>query len=194
MNKNKFSSIIITAGALLVFASLLLLIYNEITAYEAGNVIDLSAAEWDEEDEEIILLDNEEESVAVVTLDGNTYMGYITIPSLGLNLPVLSEWSYTNLKIAPCRYSGTADSGNLIICGHNYTTHFGMLKNLTVGDDIYYVSIDGTVYHYTVTELETLAGTAVEEMISSDYDLTLFTCTYSGQSRVTVRCTLQDID
>ncbi len=30
----------------------------------------------------------------------------------------------------------------------------------------------------------------VEEMITGDWDLTLFTCTLGGQTRVTVRCQL----
>ena len=37
-------------------------------------------------------------------------------------------------------------------------------------------------------QVETLAPTAVDEMTGGDWDLTLFTCTYSGQARVTVRC------
>ena len=36
--------------------------------------------------------------------------------------------------------------------------------------------------------MDTLAATAVEEMTDSGFDLTLFTCNYSGQARVTVRC------
>jgi sortase A len=43
-----------------------------------------------------------------------------------------------------------------------------------------------------VAEVETLEPTAVEEMTNSGYALTLFTCTYGGQSRVTVRCDLVD--
>ena len=37
-------------------------------------------------------------------------------------------------------------------------------------------------------EIERLRPTAVKEMTSGDWDLTLFTCTVGGQSRVTVRC------
>ncbi len=39
-----------------------------------------------------------------------------------------------------------------------------------------------------VAEVETLAPTAVEEMKSKDWDLTLFSCTIDGGARVTVRC------
>ena len=35
---------------------------------------------------------------------------------------------------------------------------------------------------------ETLPETAVEEMRAGEWDLTLFTCTYDGRARVTVRC------
>ena len=35
--------------------------------------------------------------------------------------------------------------------------------------------------------LEILQPTAVEEMTAGEFDLTLFTCTYGGKSRVTVR-------
>lgn len=41
---------------------------------------------------------------------------------------------------------------------------------------------------YKVAEFEELLPTDVEKMESSGYDLTLFTCTYGGRYRVTVRC------
>ena len=46
----------------------------------------------------------------------------------------------------------------------------------------------GAVRRYTVAEVTTLEPTAVEQMTDSGYNLTLFTCTYGGKSRVTVRC------
>jgi len=57
-------------------------------------------------------------------IDGNNYIGVIDIPCLGLSLPIISDWSYPNLKIAPCRYKGSAYQDNLIIAGHNYQSHF----------------------------------------------------------------------
>jgi sortase A len=40
--------------------------------------------------------------------------------------------------------------------------------------------------------MEILSPFAVEEMTSGDWDMTLFTCTVGGQSRVTVRCVLEE--
>ena len=54
--------------------------------------------------------------------------------------------------------------------------------------------MDGNLFTYEMAERETLMPTSVEEMTSGDWDLTLFTCTVGGQSRVTVRCTLVEGD
>ena len=37
--------------------------------------------------------------------------------------------------------------------------------------------------------VETLPAAAVAEMTAGEYPLSLFTCDYSGQARITVRCT-----
>jgi sortase A len=47
--------------------------------------------------------------------------------------------------------------------------------------------MDGNVFVYEAAVVETLGPTDVEEMHSGDWDLTLFTCTVGGRSRVTVR-------
>lgn len=35
------------------------------------------------------------------------YLGVLTIPALGLELPVQTEWSKANLKVSPCRQCGS---------------------------------------------------------------------------------------
>ena len=50
--------------------------------------------------------------------------------------------------------------------------------------------MDGNRFIYAVSGTEQLPGTAIEEMKSGDWDLTLFTCTIGGAARVTVRCVL----
>jgi sortase A len=121
-------------------------------------------------------------------IDGVKYVGYLDIPDLELTLPVISEWSYEALKIAPARYSDASTSHGLIIAGHSYSKHFGALSSLEAGAVIYFTDLHGTMYSFEVTELQTLAPTDVDVMVSGDYDLTLFTCTPGGDNRVTVRC------
>ncbi len=123
-----------------------------------------------------------------------SYMGLLSIPSLGLELPVMSDWSYPNLRVAPCRYSGTVADGNLIIAAHNYRSHFGRISELDSGDEIIFTDGGGVVHKYNVVQSEIINGkdAAAMEYGSDDWDITLFTCTYSGLTRVTVRAVLAE--
>lgn len=128
----------------------------------------------------------------VLEVDGKRYIGTISIPAVDIELPVQESWSLLLLKTAPCRYMGSVYQGDLILCAHNYAAHFGRLKNLQPGDGVTFTDVDGNEFHYIVAQMESIAGTAVEEMESGEWDLTLFTCTLDGQARVTVRCNLLD--
>lgn len=121
------------------------------------------------------------------TVNGRAYIGVLSIPSLNLELPVLSQWSYPNLKEAPCRYSGSLYQNDLIICAHNYASHFGRLKTLQPGDTLLFTDMDDQVVSFQMVEQETLEPNDQEAMTTGDWDLTLFTCTPGGQTRVTVR-------
>ena len=121
-------------------------------------------------------------------VNGYDCIGILSIPVLELELPVLTDWSYSKLKIAPCRYFGSCKETDFVIAAHNYRSHFGRLSELQPKDLILFTDISGTVYCYEVVLLETLPANATEEMITSGFDLSLYTCTPGGSSRVTVRC------
>ncbi len=117
-----------------------------------------------------------------------TSIGIVSIPVLELELPILADWSDEKLKSAPCCYYGSYYEPDYVIAGHNYTAHFGKLSHLQAGDLILFTDVTGAVYCYEVVLLETLAATATEEMITSGFDLSLYTCTLGGSNRITVRC------
>lgn len=123
-----------------------------------------------------------------VQINGHSYIGYLSVPELSLELPVMADWDYDKLQIAPCRYSGTTGGDDLVLMAHNYPNHFGKLSELKEGDDVFFTDMDGAVTHYQVLAFDVLDPSAVEEMVSGSFDLTLFTCTYGGKSRVTVYC------
>lgn len=132
--------------------------------------------------------DSDPSVMTEIELDGNYYIGYLSIPALGLELPVMAQWDYERLRIAPCRYTGSVKTDDLVIAAHNYSRHFGGISQFSGGEDVYFTDLDGMRYCYQVVKVETLEPAAVEEMSAGKYDLTLFTCTYGGASRVTVRC------
>ena len=194
--KHKGKGLIFT-GLLLIAAALFLTGYNLFDQMRAQRSAAQAAAQLTEQlpqtsqaDVPDYLLSPEME-MPVETIDGVDYVGVLRIPALALELPVISQWSYPLLKIAPCRYSGSAYQNNLVLCAHNYASHFGNLKNLHIGAAVTFTDMDGNLFTYQVAELETLPPQATEEMENGDWDLSLFTCTVGGQSRVTVRCTAE---
>lgn len=124
----------------------------------------------------------------VIQVDGYNCIGVLSIPVLELELPVLTDWSYAKLKIAPCHYYGTYFESDFVIAAHNYQSHFGKLPQLQPKDLVLFTDVSGTTHCYEVVLIETLPGNATEEMITSGFDLSLYTCTSGGSNRVTVRC------
>jgi sortase A len=121
-------------------------------------------------------------------VNGYDSIGILSIPVLELELPILADWSYAKLKKAPCHYYGTYYEPNFVIAGHNYKTHFRKLSQLQEGDLVIFTDATGAPHYYEVVLLETMQKEATAEMITSGFDLSLYTCTPGGASRVTVRC------
>ncbi|NLX75694.1 MAG: sortase, partial [Synergistaceae bacterium] len=127
----------------------------------------------------------------VTVIDGYDYVGYLSVPKLELMLPVMAEWDYARLKIAPCRQFGSTRTDDLVIAAHNYKNHFGYLSKLEAGDTVIFTDMDGIENIYEVDYWDTLASIEVEAVQNSGYDLVLYTCTYGGKSRVAVFCNRQ---
>ena len=184
----KSGVILISLGAVLILAALLLFLYNRSEDRRAGqeaeslleDVRSTMAANADPEPQE--------EPAEEITYD---YAGVIAIPDLSLELPVIDQWSYARLKVAPCRQSGAAADGDLVIAAHNYKSHFGYLDRLEPGASVIFTDMEGTVYRYAVEEIRQLAPEDAEDVssvFSSEYPLVLYTCTPGGKARVAVFC------
>ena len=137
-------------------------------------------------EEDVLVVDNR--TLPVQTINGRGHVGMIQIPALSLELPVQSPYVYDWLVYAPCLYAGDPYHNNTVICGHNYDSHFGRLKTLSEGDELFFITMDGEIFHYRLSVIDILGPLAREEMLhSKGWDLTLFTCTLGGEYRVTAR-------
>lgn len=124
----------------------------------------------------------------VEEIDGHRYIGIISIPDIELELPVIENWDYEELKIAPCRYFGSVYTDNLIICGHNHSKHFLNIKKLYAGTQIFFTDVAGNEFEYKLIRKDTIDGDDVEGMLSGEWDMTLFTCSPLRTDRVALRC------
>ncbi len=183
-----------TVGILCISAAVALLTYNNtenknaktqstVLVESIAGIIEQNKLESYEEDP----FDTE---MKTVKIDGYDYIGYLYIPLLNLELPVMSEWDYDRLKISPCRYYGSTKTNNLVIAAHNYASHFGYLGKLSEDDLIIFKDMDGKNYTYKVSVVEILQPTDVDKVKDTGDDLILYTCTYRGVARITVRCSL----
>ena len=178
---NKTAKKILYIGISLIIIALLLLIYfewEEIYSKKESN--DIMKTILNNKDNN----KNEDE----IVIDDLKYIGYIVIPTLDLNLPISKEFSYSSLRKSPTLYYGSLMNNNMVICGHSYKSHFRYLYKLKQGDEVIFVDTKNNRYTYKVKLVEELASTDIKEMIESDFDLTLYTCTRDGLRRVTVRC------
>ena len=137
---------------------------------------------------------NPDREMPEIYVEGMGYTGILEIPDLDLMLSVASEFDYGTLQISPCIYSGSMYTRDLVIAAHNYDMHFGRISSLNFDSKVIFTDTENHIYVTQVVDIETLRPDQVEELTTktkkNDWDLTLFTCNYSGSERVTLRCKL----
>lgn len=194
--RRKVAVTLMCVGILLIGFALGLLIYNNYEnrrAQESADaLIESIRINIAENELKGVETDPFDEEMTVKEIDGYGYIGYISVPRLNIDLPVMSEWDYNRLKISPCRYYGSTKTDNLVIAAHNYKVHFGYLGNLQPGDVVIFTDMDADVHNYKVDFVELLMPTDVDKVKESGDDLILYTCTYGGVKRIVVRCSYSD--
>lgn len=201
----KAGIVFVAMGAVLILSALLLFLHNDAENVQVGQQAEamlqdvqsvISQRNEDSEDnpkpkpEHPVPTEGLEETeprpteLPIVMIQGYEYIGYLTIPDLEIELPIMADWDYNRLQIAPCRQFGSPLTDDLVIAAHNYPSHFGHLSSLKPGDEVIFTDMDGYENHYELVRVETLQPTAVDEVQNSGHDLVLYTCTYGGASRI----------
>ena len=196
--KKTFGAVCMAIGALLIAGALSLFIYNLAEADRAEKfsiqaVSQLKSVISDNENQNAPSVfesgtTTEQISMTELEIDGYSYIGYLSIPSQSLELPVISQWDYDKLQVAPCRYSGSISEKNLVLIAHNYSSHFGNLDQLEFEDEVRFTDAEGVVTYYRVGSIDVVPPASAEEVTAGDSDLALVTCTYSGKTRIVVYC------
>lgn len=187
INKKKRGGFLMAAGLLLIIAAVALVQYNREQAKTAGEEAALVLTKL-EKATSFTELESPDTDMPMISIDGKDYIGRVKIESAEIDLPILAAWDDNDAWTAPARFVGSAYDDSLVLCGHNMPTHFAPLLDLSPGDEVTFTDVNGNVFHYKVVQIYNLKPTQVTEMVTGDWDLTLFTCTYSGTERVTVRC------
>ena len=193
--RKRMSAVMILSGLLCIVSALSLTCFNLITERNAGSaaketMVSISETVAKPHVVQPVPLYQIDPNISMPELDvkGVKYIGYLHIPDLGLELPIITKTTGSLLQVAPCRLSGSAYLEDLVIGAHNYSTHFGNLKKLHYGAPIEFIDMDGNTFAYEVDNVEILQPDQLEDLCSGEYPLSLYTCTIGGRTRLTVRC------
>lgn len=183
----KSGIVLVIIGCMLIITSFGLAIYNNYENKQAGIKSNIAFEKIQETFNREELVEDTNKEMKIVDIDGYGYIGTISIPTLGLNLPIMSDWDNERMKISPCRYYGSIYTNDLVICSHSYDNLLGNIYKLNQGDLLVLTDMYGQEFVYEVKVVEVLGPDDVKEMIESEFDLTLYTCTKDNLNRVTVR-------
>ena len=142
--KNRRGILLMLVGVVLILGAGGLLLYNnwqEKNSKEfVSRVIDEFERLVDPFKRETMQLPKQMQSVVI---DGKEYIGSLDFPTLDQSFPILKNCNDELLKLAPCRYTGSYLKDNMIIAGHNYSSGFGLIKRLEIGDKVKILRIEG---------------------------------------------------
>ena len=118
--KRKIGRLCMVLGAVLILCAAGLLGYNRWDAARAEKASQEVLGELEQTMQKTITEHQQENETAApqpvldptqemttVEVEGRDYIGVLSIPAVERELPVMAQWSYAGLKIAPGRYSGT---------------------------------------------------------------------------------------
>jgi sortase A len=90
-------------------------------------------------------------TMAVLSVDGADFVGLIELPRYGSVLPVCADWGKTSKY--PCRFSGSIYDGTMQIGATTQKGQYDFYRELSVGDFVYYIDVEGNRYTFTITGL-----------------------------------------
>lgn len=122
-------------------------------------------------------------------------IGAISIPSVGMILPIEKGLNNSNMAIGGCtmRPDQIMGKGNYPLAGHYMTSSGGLfspLENVKIGDNVYLTDLK-TIYTYQINMKKIVEPTAVWLVNNTSTPMvTLITCADGGQKRWALRGTL----
>jgi len=146
--------------------------------------------------EEVDIEEETEEQNTYVSSDGVSYTtdAVLTIPSIGIEYPVLSTTSPDLLFVSLNKYWGPKPNeiGNYCIVGHYYESGkmFGKLHKLQNGDIAELKDMSGKIVKYEVYNkyiVEPTDRRCTSQLTNGKRELTLITCTNHGKQRLVLK-------
>ena len=90
-------------------------------------------------------------TMSVLSVDGIDFIGLVELPRYESTLPVCADWGKTAKY--PCRFSGSIYDGTMQIGATTQRGQYDFYRELSVGDTVSYIDVEGNRYIFTITSL-----------------------------------------
>lgn len=87
----------------------------------------------------------------VLSVDGTDFVGIVEIPRYESALPVCADWGDSSRY--PCLFSGSVYDGTMQIGATTQKGQFDFYRELSVGDAVNLINVEGNRYTFTITDL-----------------------------------------
>ncbi len=111
-------------------------------------------------------------TMSVLSIDGINFVGLIELAHYDSALPVCADWGKTSKY--PCRFSGSIYDGTMQIGATTQKGQYDFYRELSVGDTLDYIDVEGNRYTFTITSLRYEKHVDQAALQQEDAQLTLF--------------------
>ena len=187
-NKKIISIISITLGAILVIASIGLLVYS-MRGYEidTNNAI-VQIEKLLPKITQSVPQEKGNNAMSSMEIAGESYVALLEMDMFKFKMPVRSVWDEKAVEAVPCRYSGSVYNNTLVIASTDEKGQMDFVNNINTGDRLNLTTMRGEQFSYKVVKVENSNTATAEELNTDEFDLTIFV-EYSGHTDyLFIRC------
>lgn len=127
-------------------------------------------------------------TMPMLEIGGENFIGIIEIPLYNTCLPICGTWNKSDINKYPCRFTGSAYDGSLVIGGSDNKGQFDFMKLISIGDAVYITDTAGNRFSYTVEDIEITKDISAENLCSEEHELTFYARNTYNLKYTVVRC------
>ena len=135
------------------------------------------------------LEERRDNTMSVLPVGSTDFVGLIEIPRYESLLPVGAEWG--NVSKYPCRLNGSIYNGTIQIGATTQKGQYDFYRELSVGDTVAYVDMEGNRYTFEITSLRHEKHADVKALTREEAQLTLFIKNIYSFEYLIVFCNVQ---
>ena len=128
-------------------------------------------------------------TMSVLSVDGVDFVGLVELPHYESTLPICADWGKTTKY--PCRFNGSVYDSTLQIGATTQKGQCDFYRELSVGDILNYVDVEGNRFSFTVTSMSYEKHIDQATLQKEEADLTLFIKNIYSFEYLVVFCKVQ---